>query len=923
MVSLFPNFVTTADAAAISWSYSLVDVDGVTAGDHYFSSGDGSSGTPYEIDTAQELANLAYLINHSTAGYRESAVCYKLTADIELNDWTDDGDGVVEEGELYNSGGAALSWTPIGIDNSHYFSGTFDGGEYTVSGIYINSSSNYQGLFGDLENPGTVKNVGVIDSYISSSGNFVSGVVGCNWGTVQNCYNTGSVICSGETTGGVVGDNSGTVQNCYNAGSVSGISFIGGVVGVNNDTVEYCYNTGSVTGTLQSVGGVAGQSYELQYCYNTGRVSGFMMVGGITGNNTFALQDCYNSGNVAATTEVGGIAGFSSNTITRCYNTGSVSGSNDFGGVVGSLFSGTVTDCYYDKQMCLVGGIEGVDNLGSAEGELTTSMTSGSIGSSSGDAFYGFSAVTWTFTGGLYPRLADNGTFDMDGTDAAIVSATPVFLYDNTAAVAGDFETVASVTKNFTASTASSVSWASGKPGIVSISGGNATILSSDNTGLTLNASLNSVNKTIIISSVTHFCSVSYNSNGGSGTLPTQAPVAENGSFTVASASGLSRISYTFNIWSDGLGTHAESSTYSTGTASVTLTAIWKADAPSAPTLYGKTDTTIAVTAVSGQEYSIDGGGTWQSSNAFTGLSASTAYSIVSRVATSGNDLASDAGPALNATTNDPPIYISSYAITVTANEGGVISPSSTTVMEGGNHTFTITADEGYHIDDVLVDGISVGTVSIYTFENVRKAHTIEATFAEDPWINPFEDVDTADWFYPAVEYVMQAGLMDVTGENTFSPAMDTSRGMIVTVLWRLENKPESLSSCSFSDVAIGEYYAEAVAWAEANGIVNGYDSSNFGPEDTITREQLAAILWRFAKYKDYDVGIGDETNILSYSDASDISEYAIPAIQWACGAGLLEGRTESTIVPDGSASRAEVATMLMRLAEENISQGL
>ena len=139
---------------------------------------------------------------------------------------------------------------------------------------------------------------------------------------------------------------------------------------------------------------------------------------------------------------------------------------------------------------------------------------------------------------------------------------------------------------------------------------------------------------------------------------------------------------------------------------------------------------------------------------------------------------------------------------------------------------------------------------------------------------------------------------------------------MIVTILYRLEGEPVVDYAMDFTDVAGDAYYAEAVRWAASEGIVGGYGSGLFGADDAVTREQLAVILYRYAVYKGYDVSIGEDANILSYADFADLSEYAIPAMQWACGAGIVNGTSESTLTPQGEATRAQVAAMLMRFCE-------
>ena len=178
-----------------------------------------------------------------------------------------------------------------------------------------------------------------------------------------------------------------------------------------------------------------------------------------------------------------------------------------------------------------------------------------------------------------------------------------------------------------------------------------------------------------------------------------------------------------------------------------------------------------------------------------------------------------------------------------------------------------------------------------------------------------FNDVADKDWFADAVKYVADKGMMNGTSKTTFGPNDSTTRGMIVTVLYRLENEP-SAAAASFTDVVSGQYYTDAVAWANANGIVTGYGNGKFGPNDVVTREQLAAILYRYAQYKKYDVSVGEDTNILSYADAQSVSAYAIPAMQWAGGAGIVNG-SNGKLNPQNNATRAEVATMLMRYCEK------
>lgn len=183
---------------------------------------------------------------------------------------------------------------------------------------------------------------------------------------------------------------------------------------------------------------------------------------------------------------------------------------------------------------------------------------------------------------------------------------------------------------------------------------------------------------------------------------------------------------------------------------------------------------------------------------------------------------------------------------------------------------------------------------------------------------NAFTDVNAEDWYYDAVTYVRDRDLMSGTGSGAFSPQDTTTRSMIVTILYRMENEP-TVFGTAFTDVPSGQWYTKAVAWASQKEIVLGYGDGTFGPNDTITREQLATILYRYSKYKGYSVrAIGA---LYEFPDQNKISDFALSAMSWAVGAGLISGTGDHTLSPDGNASRAQVAAVLMRYCK-NIATG-
>ena len=156
---------------------------------------------------------------------------------------------------------------------------------------------------------------------------------------------------------------------------------------------------------------------------------------------------------------------------------------------------------------------------------------------------------------------------------------------------------------------------------------------------------------------------------------------------------------------------------------------------------------------------------------------------------------------------------------------------------------------------------------------------------------------------------------MTGTAQNTFSPSLTTTRGMIVSILYRQEGEPAASSNASFSDVTSGVYYEDAVNWAAAEGIVNGYSDSAFGPNDAITREQMAAILMNYAQYKGQDVSA--RADLSAYSDAESVSAWAEEAMSWANAEGLINGMSDTELAPKGHATRAQVAAILQRFLAE------
>ena len=355
--------------------------------DNYTLTQDTSASTAtYLIQSEKDLAFLSWTIynnkaynNHKRGSYFYSGITFKQTKDLNLSDYY---------------------WQPIGINytrtgttKQRYFSGNYDGGGYTVSGVFTPAGSgngySYQGLFGYVEGMdstqlATLQNIGVIDSFIQGEDNIggVVGYAGSN-ATISNAYNTGAVSGTGDYVGGVVGEAFSDVTNCYNTGTVSGSNWVGGVVGYayQDPTITNCYNTGSVEGTNGYVGGVVGNvdsNATVSNAYNTGSVSGSSFyVGGVVGYADYntTVSNVYNTGIVSGFSSVGGVVGYANGTVSNVYNIGSVIGTGEYiGGVVGGTYRVTITNCYNTGSVSGTGDYTG-NYVGGVAGRVSSSAT--------------------------------------------------------------------------------------------------------------------------------------------------------------------------------------------------------------------------------------------------------------------------------------------------------------------------------------------------------------------------------------------------------------------------------------------------------------------------------------------------------------------------------------------------------------------
>lgn len=417
-------------------------------------------------------------------------------------------------------------------------------------------------------------------------------------------------------------------------------------------------------------------------------------------------------------------------------------------------------------------------------------------------------------------------------------------------------------------------------------------------------------------------------------------PVAEGESVMLEAPD--TRTGYTFLGWSDGTATYTANTQF-TPQDDVTLTAQWAASV-SGQTYVLTLDVNGSGTVVrveDGKEYPIASGtrfiaGTELALKAnYTGSTRFDGWEV-NGTTHSGNPITITMDGDQNVTAEfsnrssggSGGYSGSTYVISVGSVAHGSVVVSATRARRNSEITVTVKPDAGYELGSLVVADSKNQSVEVtetgdgvYTFVMPASRVVITAAFREitqeeGPTL-PFQDVSTSDWFYEAVRFIYEEGLMNGIEQDTFGPNLTTTRAMIVTILYRMEGKPAA-SGNPFTDVADGAYYADAVAWAASNGIVEGYEQNVlFGPNDNITREQLAAILYRYAGYKGVDTSAAQNTDLTSYTDFDDISEYAVQALQWVIGSGLCNGKGDGVIDPRGNATRAEAAAFIQRYLQQ------
>jgi hypothetical protein len=883
-----------------AWAVSAWDGTSPAADASYaFSGGDGSSATPYLISTAADLAQLAENVN---AGIVHTNKSFVQTADIDLNSgvtFTFDpdtglvtvtkgastfylGTGILGDasgantvfdvatstaGSIYSdtagTAGADTiglhSWTPIGTQ-ANRFMGYFYGQGYTVSGIYINNATNYQGLFGYAQ--GSIKNVGVTNCYIRG-GTYVGGVVGYSAISVANSSNTG-LICGSNDVGGIVGRFSSSLYNCYNAGMVTGATRVGGVAGSCYGFALYnCYSTSTVSGTT-----------------NVGSVLGYKEPGSIFS----AAENCGTIGAAQQITagtpaECGGagaqtlLAGLTSGTSTLLEALNAwVANKNQNWNYTWKTDSGGTNGGYpiLDAAYVPVYAVSAATNGVTANG-VTATATFGETPYVAGAmatvtiTLSGTAAAAGTHTIGLTSG-GDVGSITAPATVTKTVAAnaTPMdtfqFTFTMPAAAVDDLV----ITNTFIAATVPDA------PTIGTVTAGDAQA--------TVNFTAPASNGGAAITGYT----VTSNPGGITAT-GAGSPITVNG-LTNGTA-------YTFTVTAtNGVGTSADSAASNSvtpqapsnsGGSHTKLTPVTKIKnggsvTGSNVTALASGEKTLTVDGEKGEKLVFD-------TESLKGIVGQTSGNIKVEM--------TDVSPSHQDTLPGKLVY--SLAVS---------SGSKTISNFGGSVTVTLpyTLKDGETADKVTVwylAGDGTMTEIPCTYDAAKELATFKATHfslyvvgVDTPWVSPFTDVAAGEWFYRAVEFVNRNGLFAGTGADTFSPNSPMTRAMLWTVLGRADG--QSLSGSGVFDAAR--------IWAMSAGITDGTS-----PDGNVTREQVVTILWRYAGSP-----VAANIDMTKFSDADNISSYAKNAFTWAIQKGIIKGDDNDNLNPNGMATRAEVATI-------------
>jgi tRNA threonylcarbamoyladenosine modification (KEOPS) complex Pcc1 subunit len=858
----------------------------------------GTEADPYIIDTAGKLAYLAARVNAGDGVYTGSY--YSLTEDLDLSGY---------------------DWEPIGNGSfvGATFQGYFDGNGHKITGMNVDiTSGSFAGLFGATSGA-TIKNLSVFGNVKvvnSSAGWAISGgIVGSaeNGSKIINCCHSGTVEArtnksdiGASRSGGIAGsNNSSYIINCYHWGNVTAYNptgptnnkkpNAGGVIGYieYGGTAEYCYWDSECTITpvnTYGIGSATSAVSDVEAFTDTDDLLAnlnanleelkdetlYMWEAGSDEYPTFASEK-WDDGTPAVSSDATLSAlTISAGTLSPAFASGTTSYTANAANSVSSVdITATVNQA--DASLT-INGSPAVSSTASTVdlnvGENTITILVTAQDESTTQTYRLTITRAAAADGSIDPAAAafDKYTesddyadvtvtkFDGDYTLSGINNDGDVLILDEDYSI--DVDTV-TIKKEYLASLAA---------GTVVL-----TFDYSDGTDpeltITITDSTPAVSSDAALSALTI----------SAGTL-TPDFASGTTSYTASVANSVSSADVTATVnQADATLTINDSAAVSSTASTVDLNV-------------GENIITILVTAQDGS------------------TTRTYALTITRKAASSKGGGSGGSSPTY-------------YSVSVdTEAEHGEVTFDKTRVTAGSKATITVTPDEGYEIDRLLILDKNGKEIS-YT-DNEDGTHsitmpygdiTVDAKFKEIPVVSseepqplPFVDVQESDWYYNAVAYVYGNQLFAGIDEANFAPDTPMSRAMLVTVLWRLEDQKDVNAEQIFSDVLPGTYYAKAVSWANSQEIVQGYGNETFGPQDNITREQMARILYKYAQYKGYDTSAA--ASLDAFHDASRVSPWALDAVKWAAASQILSGKGSGLLDPSGTATRAEAASILMRL---------
>ena len=838
---------------------------------------DGIDGGCYSINSLDDLEALQKYV---AEGFKTENVIFFMTRDIDMS--------------LKYSSSTDRSWEPIG-DSSAIFQGIFDGQGYTVKYLYINNSSDDQGLFGHTGKNATIKNLGICG--VVRAGTNAGGIVGdMNFSTIANCWSSCEVTALDNNAGGLVGGaNMGTIVNCTSYGAVVNGSQYGAIAGYAfGTTIKYCYY---LYGTCQQAYGEA----------STPNASGVMY---FNGTSAACILD--------EKVDVEGTSTRNALSALKLY-----------------------VDAHPEINYCYwaVGNTEEYVKMGVALFPVLISASN-----TMGEKDY--RTVQAYYAGQEYNSLvkAINAANDAEGggdvtlaVNAILSKNQDVTLDDDVRLVTGDYSLVIKSSVNVQSMQQLNGMFIVKEGGSISLpngDGGYSYFIYSDKDA---DASCNSV--IYGTDSLTFFSNEvrdgagndAYNLTLQDGEFIVNSTLDSGNPHKIPAGSTISvEKRATFNVSSNArIRTTGGAEIYNNGgTIKIGNATLNPNGGSLMKGVFEDSNGTVTLPFIYKDGYTLKG---WIVNEGDTPYKAGSTVDVQTATTLTASwslGQTTDPYPGDDAySDNDEPVY--DIPINVIQSNGGSISPDSMKAAKGETLSFTVSADSGYYVKNVLVDKSSVSLDSgSYTFVGISKEHSISALFAQTTnseyynWVNPFKDVKSDDWFYNNVRYCASANLFSGTDSDTFSPNMDMTREMFVTVLWRLSGSPiVPGDGCSFTDVSSSSYAYEAIRWGTYYGIVNGFSNTKFGYGVSVSREQLVTFMFRYAKnYAGDDVSLYDTTNILGYSDVVKISKGMTQAFQWAIGAGLVSGTTSTTLDPQGTASRAQVAAILSRYCNKFVN---